>query len=76
MANVGQRGSGESKKCTGKLLLMPPSENQQRSNFLSSSFARLKSIACKGTALNNNGKLKLIRTATAIGMSQGSGNGW
>jgi hypothetical protein len=31
IANVGLRGSGASKKCTGKLLLMPPSENQQRS---------------------------------------------
>src|SRR5205823_1518168 len=29
--NVGQRGRGESKKCIGKLLQIPPSENQQRS---------------------------------------------
>jgi hypothetical protein len=33
MPNVGQRGSGASKKCTGKLLLIPPSENQQRSGM-------------------------------------------
>jgi len=35
-ANVGQRGTGASKKCTGKLLVMPPSENQPRSGFFTS----------------------------------------
>jgi hypothetical protein len=28
IANVGRRGSGRSKKWTGRLLQMPPSENQ------------------------------------------------
>ena len=30
MPNVGQRGSTLSKRLTGKLLVMPPSENQMR----------------------------------------------
>ena len=33
IANVGQRGSGESNSMSGKLLEMPPSENQQCSSF-------------------------------------------
>ena len=31
IAKVGHRGSGESKKCTGKLEVMPPSENHTSS---------------------------------------------
>ena len=32
IANVGRRGSGRSKKWTGRLLQMPPSENQWTPN--------------------------------------------
>jgi hypothetical protein len=44
MPKVGHRGSGVSKNLRGKLLVMPPSENQQRS-ALGGSVARRWLIA-------------------------------
>src|SRR3954469_21305794 len=72
-ANVGQRGIGPSKKWIGKLLVIPPSGNQQRDSRGSPRSppvplaAQLKSKPQRGRALIRIGKLRLIRTATTTG---------
>ena len=68
MVKVGRDGKGLSKNCTGKLLVMPPSENQQRFGTDFASVLALSKVY-NGMALSNIGKLKLMRTATTTGKS-------
>ena len=82
IANVGRRGIAASKKCTGKLLEMPPSENQHgvaigaRPAASRSRLALLvQSTRCSGTALSSTGKLRLMRVATTTGRSSAAGSG-
>src|SRR5262249_46386798 len=73
IAKVGQRGTSRSKKWTGKLLEIPPSENQQRSGRCAS--GRVSSKRQSGTPLSRTGKERLIRVATTTGRSAAAGRG-
>ena len=69
MPNVGREGRKPSKKCTGKLLEMPPSENRQRRTRGGPSGASRTSGSARysGTALTSPGKLRLRRASTTRG---------
>ncbi len=52
IANVGRTGSSASKRWTGKLLQMPPSENQQRAGL---------GLGRGGSSIGSQGRLRIAR---------------
>ncbi len=73
MSKVGRPGNVASKRCTGKLLLRPPSVNQF---FAKAAFAprARRSTVHSGTADMSKGKLSESRVATITGRCSASGS--